>query len=139
MRKFLTCLMVLVLLAPNALRADEKKRDSYQPVYQVKADAMNDNTVKACWSWDEIVPDKLMINFESGEISQGDFNNEVSNYPWVITENAYEGTYAIKSSNEGKSNSTSVSTSLTTALWVSTAESLAKQNMTSVVSISTAS
>ena len=107
MRKFLTCLMVLVLLAPNALRADEKKRDSYQPVYQVKADAMNDNTVKACWSWDEIVPDKLMINFESGEISQGDFNNEVSNYPWVITENAYEGTYAIKSSNEGKANSTS--------------------------------
>ena len=99
--------MVLVLLAPNALRADEKKRDSYQPVYQVKADAMNDNTVKACWSWDEIVPDKLMINFESGEISQGDFNNTVSNYPWVITENAYEGTYAIKSSNEGKANSTS--------------------------------
>ena len=113
MRKLLTCLMVLVLLAPNALRADEKKRaannskDSYLPVYQVKAEAMNDNTVKACWSWEEIVPDKLMINFESGEISQGDFDNTVSNYPWVITENAFEGTYAIKSSNEGKPNSTS--------------------------------
>ena len=113
MRKFLTCLMVLVLLAPNALRADEKKnaannsKDSYLPVYQVKATAMDDNTVKACWSWEEIIPDKLLVNFESGDLSDTDFDNTVSNYPWVITENAYEGTYAIKSSNEGKPNSTS--------------------------------
>lgn len=113
MRKLLTCLMVLVLLAPNALRADEKKnaannsKDSYLPVYQVKATAMDDNTVKACWSWEEIIPDKLLVNFESGDLSDTDFDNTVSNYPWVITENAYEGTYAIKSSNEGKPNSTS--------------------------------
>ena len=113
MRKFLTCLMVLVLLAPNALRADEKKnaannsKDSYLPVYQVKATAMDDNTVKACWSWSEIIPDKLLVNFESGDLSDTDFDNTVSNYPWVITENACDGTYAIKSSNEGKPNSTS--------------------------------
>lgn len=113
MRKFLTCLMVLVLLAPNTLRADEKKnaannsKDSYLPVYQVKATAMDDNTVKACWSWSEIIPDKLLVNFESGDLSDTDFDNTVSNYPWVITENACDGTYAIKSSNEGKPNSTS--------------------------------
>lgn len=92
MRKFLTCLMVLVLLAPNALRADEKKnaannsKDSYLPVYQVKATAMDDNTVKACWSWEEIIPDKLLVNFESGDLSDTDFDNTVSNYPWMITD-----------------------------------------------------
>lgn len=123
MRKFLTSLMLLVLLSPNMIKAEgfnairtksgeeshrnQKTNDTYLPVYEVKAEAIDDNNAKIRWSWDEIIPDKYMINFESGDISQGDFDNSVSNFPWVITENAFDGSYAIKSTNEGIGGSTS--------------------------------
>ena len=118
MRKFLTSLVLLVFMSPCFLRADETKvlsssnaasrfNDDYQPVYDVDAKVTDDNNVKVRWSWDEIVPNKTLIDFESGDLSKYDFDNTVSNFPWVITENAYEGSYAIKSTNEGMSNSTS--------------------------------
>ena len=40
-------------------------------------------------------------DFETGDFSVNEWNNEVSSYPWAITENAYEGSYAMKSTCEG--------------------------------------
>ena len=49
-----------------------------------------------------------MIDFETGDFSQFDFNNSVSNYPWIVTNSgAYEGTYCMKSTNNGVASSTS--------------------------------
>ena len=42
-----------------------------------------------------------IIDFETGDFSQAPFNNEVSDYPWMISEASYEGQYSIKSSCEG--------------------------------------
>lgn len=112
MRSFLSSLVLLVLLSPNFLRANDlrdgsKINDEYQSVYDVDANVTDENSVKVRWSWNEIVPQKFLIDFEKGDISEYAFDNEVSTYPWAITENAYEGSYAIKSTNQGKSNSTS--------------------------------
>ena len=49
-----------------------------------------------------------MIDFETGDFSQFDFNNSVSNYPWIVTNSgAYEGTYCMKSTNSGVASTTS--------------------------------
>jgi hypothetical protein len=49
-----------------------------------------------------------LIDFETGDFSQFDFNNSVSNYPWIVTNSgAYEGTYCMKSTNNGVASSTS--------------------------------
>lgn len=42
-----------------------------------------------------------IIDFETGDFSQAPFNNEVSDYPWVISDVSYEGQYSMKSSCEG--------------------------------------
>lgn len=114
MRKFLTNLVLVLLLTPNFVIADElkvstkdSKNDAFTPVADVNAVVVDDNAVKACWSWNEIIPDKYLVNFETGDLADTDFDNEVSDFPWVITENAYEGTYAIKSTNEARPNTTS--------------------------------
>lgn len=72
-----------------------------EPVYDILATQVDQSNVDVVWSWNEIVPQTLVANFETGDFSQADFVNDM-NYPWVITEDAYEGTYAIKSSNQGQ-------------------------------------
>ena len=76
--------------------------ETYNPVAAAVAEEIDDNNVNVYWSWDKIVTVADMIDFETGDFSQADFNNEVTpDYPWVISETAYEGNYAIKSSCEG--------------------------------------
>ena len=63
--------------------------------------------------WEDVEGDgpiggSSMIDFETGDFSQYEFNNSVSNYPWIVTNsNAYEGTYCMKSTNNGVASSTS--------------------------------
>ena len=82
MRKFLTNLVLVLLLTPNFVIADElkvsskdSKNDAFVPVADVNAVALDEHTVKASWSWNEIVPDKYLINFESGDLADTELNN----------------------------------------------------------------
>ena len=70
------------------------------PVADVKAEVNADSNVDLIWSWSKIVPEFIIVDFETGNLNQADFNNDM-NAPWVITNDAYEGNYAIKSSCEG--------------------------------------
>ena len=70
------------------------------PVADVDASVNENSNVDLIWSWNKIVPESIVVDFETGNLSQADFNND-GNAPWVITENAYESNYAIKSSCEG--------------------------------------
>ncbi len=83
--------------------------ETYNPVYQVNAEEIDNSSVNVYWSWEKIAAEFELIDFETGDFSQADFNNDVTpNYPWVITETAYEGNYAIKSTCEGVSNGQSI-------------------------------
>ena len=83
--------------------------ETYNPVYQVNAEEIDDSSVNVYWSWDKIAAEFELIDFETGDFSQADFNNGVTpDYPWVITETAYEGNYAIKSTCEGVSSGQSI-------------------------------
>ena len=70
------------------------------PVADVKAEVNANSNVDLIWSWNKIVPESIVVDFETGNLNQADFNNDM-NAPWVITNDAYEGNYAIKSSCEG--------------------------------------
>ena len=78
-------------------------KEEFASVYQVLAEESNDySNVNVAWSWNKIIPESPYADFETGDFSQAKFNNEVTaQHPWAITENAYEGTYAMKSSCEG--------------------------------------
>lgn len=104
-RVFLVFMLCLIGLC-SPLKAQD-----YEPVHEVMATMPDKSTVDVVWSWDKIVPQTLVVNFETGDLSQADFKNDM-NFPWVITEDAYEGTYAIKSSNQGQ-NSTRSSIEIT--------------------------
>ena len=83
--------------------------ETYNPVYQVNAEEIDDSSVNVYWSWEKIAAEFELIDFETGDFSQADFNNDVTpDYPWVITETAYEGNYAIKSTCEGVSSGQSI-------------------------------
>jgi len=70
----------------------------YYPLGMITA-TEEENDVLVEWDW---TPASLFVDFETGDFSQADFNNESSTYPWVITTtNPYEGTYCMKSTCEG--------------------------------------
>ncbi|MBQ8222580.1 MAG: choice-of-anchor J domain-containing protein [Bacteroidales bacterium] len=81
--------------------------NAQSPVADVKATINENSNVDLIWSWNKIVPESIIVDFETGNLSQADFNND-GNAPWVITEDAYEGNYAIKSSCEGVNDGKSV-------------------------------
>ena len=82
----------------NAQKVSPKT--TYSPVADVAASVNEENNVDVIWSWNEIIPKKIVVDFETGNLNQADFDNN-GNAPWVITNDAYEGDYAIKSSCEG--------------------------------------
>ena len=68
--------------------------------YNVHAELTdNESSVGLSWQWEELLHNSV-IDFESGEIG-AEWNNNISDYPWVITETASAGAYAIKSTCEG--------------------------------------
>ena len=98
-RLFLTMLL-LSLIAPFTVQSQDNKA-----VQEVYAKAKND-AVDLVWSFNDIVPESMVVDFETGDFSQADFFVDPTN-PWVITESAFEGKYAIKSTCEGVSNGVS--------------------------------
>ncbi len=95
MKRFLTMILVMMTLVPSTLCVAQNTE-----VHQVLATPLSNSEVKVEWSWSEIVPQSVVIDFETGDFSQGNFIND-DEYPWEITQDAYEGNYAAKSSNEG--------------------------------------
>lgn len=77
---------------PNSLR-------NYTPVEYVDATEIDDSSVQVVWSFEK--KDDSTENFETGDFSSHAWNNSVSDYPWEITTDAYEGQYAMKSTCEG--------------------------------------
>lgn len=69
----------------------------YYPLGMINA-TEEDADVLVEWSW---TPAEMLVDFETGDFSQAEFDNTGSSYPWAITTtNPYEGTYAMKSTCE---------------------------------------
>lgn len=92
-------MLLLAIIAPFTVHSQN------QAVKKVLAET-NDNAVDLVWSFNDIVPESVLVDFETGDFSQADFVIDQT-YPWEITENAYEGKYAIKSTCEGVDNGVS--------------------------------
>ena len=99
MKKFFFTMLLLALIAPFAVNAQN------QAVQEVYAKT-NNNAVELVWSFEDIVPESVLVDFETGDFSQADFFVDQTN-PWKITESACEGKYAIKSTCEGVANGVS--------------------------------
>ena len=93
MKKLFLTMLLLAIIAPFTVHSQN------QAVKKVLAET-NDNAVDLVWSFNDIVPESVLVDFETGDFSQADFVIDQT-YPWEITENAYEGKYAIKSTCEG--------------------------------------
>jgi len=77
-------------------------REEFVPVGQVYSEVTDDNKANVWWS---MTPANLIEDFEEGVMPEG--WNQVGSYGWEITTNQpYEGTYCIKSSNAGVASST---------------------------------
>ena len=91
-RLFIFTMMCLMgLFSLNA-----QTKEGLTPVKWVSA-AENETSVDVKWSMD--FSNTSMENFEIGSFIQRDWKND-GEYPWVITEDAYQGKYAMKSSCE---------------------------------------
>ena len=74
--------------------------ESYHPVHYVAARHYNNDLVRVSWSMHD---PQLNEDFETGDFSRFNWDNTLSDYPWVIdTVHAYEGTCCMKSSCEGQ-------------------------------------
>ena len=74
--------------------------EGYYPVKFVKAVPMGDSLVNVTWG--QPFNASGVEDFETGDFSSYEWNNEISDYPWVITaEESYEGQYSMKSTCNG--------------------------------------
>ena len=77
----------------------------FHPVCYVAARQFTNDLVRISWS---MYDPQLYEDFETGDFSQFNWNNTLSDYPWAIdTLHAYEGTCCMKSSCEGQGNGVS--------------------------------
>lgn len=86
-----------VVAAYDATELNFSLFEEYYSVKWVNAVA-SEEAVDVTWSMD--FSDAEMEDFEMGVLTTRDWNNS-EQHPWVITETAYEGSYAIKSTGEG--------------------------------------
>ena len=99
MRKLFLTMLLLSLIAPFAVQSQNQNvREVYAKV--------NDNAVDVVWSFNDIVHESMVVDFETGDFTQADFFIDPT-FPWEITESAYEGKYAVKSTCEGQNNGVS--------------------------------
>ena len=89
----------------ESYEVDIYTHEFYYPLTQITATEQEDETVLVEWSW---TPAEVIVDFETGDFSQANFNLPAT-YPWAITTtNAHEGTYAIKSTCEGVASGSSI-------------------------------
>lgn len=98
---------VAVVNAETTSGIDVILTEVFKPVLDVVAEAVPDDEDKVHIYWGYGHLTHMIEDFETGDFSQFNWNNE-STYPWEITSaQTYEGTYAMKSGNKTVSNSTS--------------------------------
>ena len=86
-------MLLLSLIAPFTVKSQDNRA-----VKEVYAKTNND-AVDLVWSFNDIVHESMIVDFETNDFSQANFFIDPT-YPWEITESAYEGKYAIKSTCE---------------------------------------
>ena len=78
----------------------------YAPVRYVAARHFANDFVRLSWSMNEPL---LYEDFESGDFSRFNWDNTLSDFPWVVdTTHAYEGEFCMKSTCEGQAEGHSV-------------------------------
>ncbi len=92
-------MLLLVLITPFTVHSQN------QAVHEVYAKAQND-AVDLVWSFDDIIHETMVVDFETADLTQAPFVTDQT-FPWEITESAYEGNYAIRSTCEGVNNGVS--------------------------------
>ena len=92
-------MLLLVLITPFTVHSQN------QAVHEVYAKAQN-NAVDLVWSFDDIIHETMVVDFETADLTQAPFVTDQT-FPWEITESAYEGNYAIRSTCEGVNNGVS--------------------------------
>lgn len=92
-------MLLLVLITPFTVHSQN------QAVHEVYAKAQN-NAVDLVWSFDDIIHETMVVDFETADFTQAPFETDQT-FPWEITESAYEGNYAIRSTCEGVNNGVS--------------------------------
>ena len=92
-------MLLLVLITPFTVHSQN------QAVHEVYAKAQND-AVDLVWSFDDIIHETMVVDFETADFTQAPFETDQT-FPWEITESAYEGNYAIRSTCEGVNNGVS--------------------------------
>ncbi|MBR4155873.1 MAG: choice-of-anchor J domain-containing protein [Bacteroidales bacterium] len=90
-------------ITPEKVSKERNNDETHYPLAAVVATVNEENNVDVIWSWNPIIPEKIVVDFETGNINQANFDNN-GNAPWTITNDAYEGNYAIKSTCEGLDN-----------------------------------
>lgn len=80
-------------------------RQDYVPVAYVDAKEIDNSSIQLSWSLEgKIITTE---DFETGDFSFNAWDNDLGEYPWEITTDAYEGQYAMKSTCEGVNYGTS--------------------------------
>lgn len=92
-------MLLLVLITPFTVHSQN------QAVREVYAKAQND-AVDLVWSFNDIIHETMVVDFETADFTQAPFVTDQT-FPWEITESAYEGNYAIRSTCEGVNNGVS--------------------------------
>ena len=92
--KRLLLFTMMCLLGVFTLNA--QTREAFDPVKWINA-TENETSVNVSWSMDYLTT--ATEDFETGSFATRDWKND-GEYPWVITENAYQGKFAMKSSCE---------------------------------------
>jgi hypothetical protein len=78
-------------------------------VYYVRAYAVNSAGTGYGNEVSFIIPETIVIDFETGNMANYSFNNAIGNYPWIIwTDNPHGGAYCMSSSNNGVGSSQSI-------------------------------
>ena len=94
---------MMCLFGVFALNAQNEVSGTFDPVKWVSATA-KDTSVVVKWSMDFL--DTEFEDFETGRFDTRNWKND-SLYPWVITEDAYQGSFAMKSTCEKVDRATS--------------------------------
>ena len=93
-------MLLLVLITPFTVHSQDNNA-----VREVYAKA-KDNAVDLVWSFNDIVHETMVVDFETADLTQAPFVTDQT-FPWEITESAYEGNYAIRSTCQGVNNGVS--------------------------------
>ncbi len=95
----------VVIVANSTTNVNVVLHEDYLPVNYAMANVIDNSMVKVSWGMGEPV---LLEDFETGDFGTYEWDNAVSGHPWAVSgHEPYQGSYCMKSTNEGIQSSTS--------------------------------